>query len=117
MGKVEELLNKSSEIMKKSLAGLDYDKYETNNISFDYESIMNSVPYDISEIMKIQREFKVGGTPIYELKNINIIKKLSKPGYGAKILLKDEANNASGSFKARRASLSLSMQKNWVMRV
>ena len=108
MGKVEELLNKSSEIMKKSLAGLDYDKYETKNISFDYESIMNSVPYDISEIMKIQREFKVGGTPIYELKNINkIIKKLSKPGYGAKILLKDEANNASGSFKARRASLSL----------
>jgi threonine dehydratase len=108
MGKVEEFLKKSSIIMKKSLAGLDYDKFEKKFISFDYNELMNSVPYNINEIIKIQREFKVGGTPLYELKNINkIIKKLSKPGYGAKILLKDEANNASGSFKARRASLSI----------
>ncbi|MGB9750167.1 MAG: 2-amino-4-oxopentanoate thiolase subunit OrtB [Caldisericia bacterium] len=108
MGKVEDFLNKSSEIMKKSLAGLDYDKFETKNISFDYKALMDSVPYDINDVLKIQKEYKVGKTPIYELKNINkIVKKLSKPGYGAKILLKDEANNASGSFKARRASLSL----------
>ncbi|MGC8944018.1 MAG: pyridoxal-phosphate dependent enzyme, partial [Caldisericia bacterium] len=96
------------EIMKKSLAGLDYDKFEMKNISFDYKALMDSVPYDINDVLKIQKEYKVGKTPIYELKNINkIVKKLSKPGYGAKILLKDEANNASGSFKARRASLSL----------
>jgi len=108
MGKVEEFLNKSSQIMKKSLAGLDYDKFEMKNISFDYKALMDSVPYDINDVLKIQREYKVGGTPIYELKNINkVVKKLSKPGYGAKILLKDEANNASGSFKSRRASLSL----------
>ena len=108
MGKVEEFLKRSSEIMKKSLAGVDYDKFEMKNISFDYESLMSSVPYDINEIIKIQREYKVGGTPLYELKNINkIVKKLSKPGFGAKILLKDEASNASGSFKSRRASLSL----------
>lgn len=108
MGKVEDFLKKSGEIMKKSLAGLDYDKFEIKNISFDYDSLMNSVPYDINEIVKIQREFKVGGTPLYELNNINkIVKKLSKLGFGAKILLKDEANNASGSFKARRASLSI----------
>lgn len=108
MGKVEELLSKSNLIMKKSLAGLDYEKFERKNISFDYEGLMSSVPYDISDVMKIQREYKVGQTPIYELMNINkIVKKLSKPGFGAKILIKDEANNASGSFKARRASLSL----------
>lgn len=108
MGKVEEFLKKSNEIMKKCLAGLDYEKFETKNISFSYESLMNSVEYDINEISKIQNEFKVGKTPLYELKNINkIVKKLSKPGYGAKIFLKDEACNTSGSFKARRASLSV----------
>ena len=34
------------------------------------------------------------------------MRKISAPGKGARILVKDEAANASGSFKARRASIS-----------
>jgi 2-amino-4-ketopentanoate thiolase beta subunit len=44
----------------------------------------------------------------WNLKNINdLIKKLSVEGFGARIFLKDEAGNLSGSFKARRAAISV----------
>ncbi|MDD4166879.1 MAG: 2-amino-4-oxopentanoate thiolase subunit OrtB, partial [Endomicrobiaceae bacterium] len=47
-------------------------------------------------------------TPLKELKNFTkLVRKTSKPGYGARIFIKDEALNDSGSFKARRASVSV----------
>src|SRR5699024_8173311 len=47
-------------------------------------------------------------TPLIELKQINkLIRESSEEGYGAKIYVKDEACNPSGSFKDRRASLSI----------
>src|SRR5699024_2436425 len=97
---------RKNEIMKNSV-GIDYEKYEYGELSFNYEKMMQDVGYSLEDIINIQQETKVGETPIYELKNLNeLIKKNAEKGKGAKIFLKDEAANASGSFKARRASLS-----------
>lgn len=50
----------------------------------------------------------MGNTPIIELRNITVLaRKCAKPGYGARIFIKDEASNPSGSFKARRAANSV----------
>ncbi|MDZ4910490.1 pyridoxal-phosphate dependent enzyme, partial [Clostridium perfringens] len=77
-------------------------------IAFDYEKMMSSVGYAIEDIVKIQKEAKVGGTPLVELKNLTaLVRKYSKEGKGARIFVKDEAANASGSFKARRAAISV----------
>jgi cysteine synthase len=108
LGKVENLLSRAPEIMRRSLAGLDYDKFELGGIAFEYEKLMDSVPYTLDEVFSIQRECKVSGTPLFELNNVNtLVRKYARKGSGARILLKDEAANASGSFKDRRASLSV----------
>src|SRR5690554_5268273 len=103
---MHNILQRKNEIMKKAV-GIDFSKYEKDNISFDYEALMNDVEYSIDEIKKIQFENGVGNTPLKELKNLtNLVRKISKPGFGARIFIKDEALNDSGSFKARRASIS-----------
>jgi cysteine synthase len=108
MGKLDAVLARAPEIMRKSLGGLDYEQFELGGLAFDYERMMNSVPYTLTEVLHIQKESKVSGTPMFELHNINrLVKKHSEKGAGARILLKDEAANASGSFKDRRASLSV----------
>lgn len=107
----QDVMNRKNEIMKKSV-GLDYDKYELEGIGFDFELMMNDQGYDIEKIKKIQSENMVGNTPLIELKNISrYARKYAKPGYGARIFLKDEAANISGSFKARRAALSVNQAK------
>ncbi len=101
------VMSRKNEIMKKAL-GIDYDKYKITDISFDYEMMMDDVKYSISEIADIQKRSKVGNTPLYYLPNITrFVRKYAGKGRGAKIYLKDETANASGSFKARRASLSV----------
>lgn len=103
---MHNILHRKNEIMKKAVC-IDFNKYEKDNISFDYEALMNDVEYSIDEIKKIQFENGVGNTPLKELKNLtNLVRKISKPGFGARIFIKDEALNDSGSFKARRASIS-----------
>jgi cysteine synthase len=97
---------RSNEIMKAAL-GIDYDEFVTSPIAFDYEAMMARTGYTLEEIARIQRETKVGSTPLYELRNLTrAVRATSEPGRGARILVKDEAANASGSFKARRASIS-----------
>ncbi len=101
------VMARKNEIMKQAL-GLDYLQFETASLSFDYEKMMNAVGYTLEEIAHVQSQSKVGNTPLFELKNITeLVRSISRQGYGARILLKDEAANASGSFKARRASLSV----------
>ncbi len=96
-----------NEIMKKS-TGLDYDVYASSPIAFDYERMMADTGYSIEDVMRIQAETKVGNTPLFELFNLTkAVRKFSEPGKGARIFLKDEAANASGSFKARRAAVSV----------
>lgn len=105
------VMNRRNEIMKKSV-GIDYNTYEQDGIGFDYELMMNSHGYDIEKIVKIQSENMVGNTPLVELKNLTkYARKYAKEGYGARIFLKDEAANISGSFKARRAVLAVDKAK------
>jgi len=100
------VMARKNAIMKRSV-GIDYDNFAYSKISFDYERMMQEASYTLEEVMAIQREFGVGNTPLKELKNITkLVRKLAKPGKGARIFVKDEAQNDSGSFKARRASLS-----------
>lgn len=107
----DKLMANRNEIMKKSV-GLDYSKYEYEGIGFDYELLMSDHGYSIEDIREIQKENMVGDTPLVELKNITrYARKYAKKGYGARIFLKDEAANLSGSFKARRAALSINQAK------
>ncbi len=101
------VMGRKNEIMKKAV-GIDYSHFEWGKISFDYEKMMKEVGYEIEEIIKIQKEVKVGDTPLFEVKNINaLVKKYASKGKGASIFIKDEAANASGSYKARRAAISV----------
>ena len=102
----QAVMDRKNEIMKASL-GIDYDQYVQSPIAFDYERMMAETGYTHADVGRIQRETKVGETPLFELYNLTeAVRKISPPGKGARILLKDEAANASGSFKARRASIS-----------
>jgi len=101
------VMKRKNEIMKRSM-GLDYDEFKLTPLAFDYETMMNKSGYTLDKIFEIQRETKVADTPLFELKNLTeMVRKYSADGKGARIFLKDEAANASGSFKARRASVSL----------
>lgn len=101
------VMARSNEIMKTAL-GIDYSIYESGNIAFDYEAMMNDVGLSLGEIHEIQKNAGVGNTPLIELKNITeFVRKFSPTGKGARIFVKDESCNPSGSFKDRRASISV----------
>ena len=92
------------EIMK-SAVGIDYGDFESGSIAFDYERMMKETGYTLEEMQNIQYSTGVGNTPVLELKNITALaRKYAAPGKGARIFIKDEAGNPSGSFKARRAA-------------
>jgi cysteine synthase len=100
------VMARKNEIMKASL-GIDFNTYIQSPIAFAYERMMQDTGYTLEEIAQIQGETKVGNTPLYELRRLTeAVRRISDPGKGATILVKDEAANASGSFKARRASIS-----------
>lgn len=69
---------------------------------------MERVGYSLEEIRDIQSGCGVGNTPLIELKNItSLARHYASAGKGARIFIKDEAANPSGSFKARRAAVSV----------
>ena len=105
------VMGRSADIMKASL-GLDFNDFESGSVAFDYEGLMEATGYTIEEIDKIQSKTGVGHTQLLELRNITALaRKYAKPGYGARILVKDEAANASGSFKDRRAACAVAHAK------
>ncbi len=107
----EAVMSRKNEIMKKAV-GIDYTVYENDGIGFDYERMMSDSGYSLDEIVEIQKSMGVGNTPIIELKNItSLARKVSKTGKAARIFIKDEACNPSGSFKARRAATSVYQAK------
>jgi cysteine synthase len=96
-----------AELMQKSLQ-INYDDFELEGIAFDYEKMMNEAAYSMEEMIEIQSRVGVGNTPIIELKNMTeLARKYAPKGKGARIFIKDEAANASGSFKDRRAAISV----------
>ena len=100
------IMDRKAEIMRTSV-GIDYDKYITGPLSFDYEGMLSDTGYNLQTTRKIQGRTAVGNTPLVELGNLTeLARAVSGPGKGARIFVKDEAANPSGSFKDRRASLS-----------
>lgn len=98
------VMARKAEIMLKHV-GIDYSKFESGSIAFDYEKMMRETGYTLEEMQQIQYSVNVGNTPILELKNITALaRKCAAEGKGARIFIKDEAANPSGSFKARRAA-------------
>jgi cysteine synthase len=101
------VLARRTEILRRSI-GVDYGACELDGIAFDYEALLRFSGHDLAEAVQVQREAKVGGTPLLELPRLTrLVRELAPPGKGATILVKDEAANASGSFKARRAALAV----------
>ncbi len=107
----QALMGRRNEIMKAAV-GLDYSRFELGGPAFDYEAMMAAPGLDLTQIADIQHDFAIGNTPLVELKNMTALARAAAPsGMGARIFVKDEACNPSGSFKARRAALSVHMAK------
>ncbi len=102
-----EVMSRKKEILLNA-TGIDYDKFEISPVAFDYEGLMNSSGYSLEEVQQILQETGVGQTQLTELKNLtDLVRSISPPGKGGRIFVKDEAANPSGSFKDRRAALSI----------
>lgn len=100
------VMDRKNQIVQDSLK-VNYDDFKISDVAFDYERMMEETGYSIDEMIEIQSKLGVGNTPIVELKNISALsRKYAPKGKGARIFVKDEAANASGSFKDRRAAIS-----------
>jgi cysteine synthase len=103
----DAVMARKAEIMLSSL-GLDYAPFMQDPVAFDYEAMMALVPYTLDQVREIQVQSAVGNTALIELRQLTrLARKLAPKGKGARIFVKDEAANPSGSYKARRAALSL----------
>jgi cysteine synthase len=103
----EEVMARKGEIMVRAL-GMDYGQFERSPIAFDYEGMMTAHGYSLDGIRTIQRAAGVGATPLLELRNLtDLVRSIAGPGKGARLFVKDEAANMAGSFKDRRASMSI----------
>lgn len=103
----EDVMARRNEIVRDAI-GLDYEQYATGALAFDYERLLADTGYDIDTARAVQTRTAVGDTPLVELENITeLVRCVAEPGKGARIFVKDEAKNPSGSFKDRRASLSV----------
>jgi cysteine synthase len=103
----EQIMARRAEILRAS-TGLDYGRYAIGTLAFDYERLLADTGYDIAAARLVQRRTAVGDTPLVELENLTaLVRAIAAPGKGARIFVKDEAANPSGSFKDRRASLSV----------
>lgn len=108
----EAVLSRKNDILKQSL-GIDFDGFERGAVAFDYEAMLAATGYTLDRIRSVQAETSVGNTPILELRNITQLARLyAAPGMGARIFIKDEASNPSGSFKDRRAATAVYHAKN-----
>ena len=107
----DAIMARKNEIIKNAV-GMDFEKFEKPGIGFDYEAMMEATGYTIDEIRRVQSMFSIGNTPLIELKNLTeLARKCTPEGKGARIFIKDEASNPSGSFKARRACTSVYQAK------
>ncbi len=103
----EAVMGRRNQIINAAL-GLDYSQFELGPLAFDYERMMGETGYSLEQVRAIQSETGVGQTPLLELRNITrLARSVAPAGKGARIFIKDEAANPSGSFKARRAALSV----------
>ena len=103
MSAYADVMNRRTEILSKA-GGVDYDSYRRGTIAFDWEGLMSEAVGEPGAMAAIQAEAGVGNTPLLELRNLTeLVRHNAAPGKGARIVVKDEAANPSGSFKDRRA--------------
>ncbi|WP_116112062.1 2-amino-4-oxopentanoate thiolase subunit OrtB [Austwickia chelonae] len=103
----EAVMARNGDIMRAAL-GVDYDRYESGSIAFDYDALMADVGYTVDQVREAQRRVGVGDTPLLEMRNLTeLARRCTDAGLGARILVKDEQCNPSGSYKDRRASMSI----------
>lgn len=103
----EAINARKNQIMKDAMR-ISYEDFEWDGIGFDYEKMMREVGYSTEEMRQIQLDNGVGDTPLLEMRNLTALaRKYAPEGKGVRIFIKDEACNASGSFKARRAAISV----------
>jgi cysteine synthase len=101
------IMSQRDEIIRASV-GIDYAEYARGVLAFDYERLLADTGYDVERAARVQGSTAVGNTPLIELNNMTqLVRTVAKPGKGARIFVKDEAKNPSGSFKDRRAALSV----------
>ncbi len=105
------IMARKNQIIRDAV-GIDFDQFENPGIGFDYEAMMAATGYTIEELRRVQSMYSIGNTPLIELKNLTALaRKCAPEGKGARIFIKDEASNPSGSFKARRACTSIYQAK------
>lgn len=101
------VMARRTEILRRS-TGIDYEAFRRGRFAFDYEEMMARTGYSLDETRAIQAAANVGDTPLLELTNLTrLVRTMAPPGQGARLFIKDEAANPSGSFKVRRAALSV----------
>jgi threonine synthase len=106
-GSYAAVMARRDAIVQRSL-GIDYARYACGTLAFDYERLLADAGYDIEAVASLQARTAVGRTPLVELPNLTaVVRATAPPGKGARLFVKDEAANPSGSFKDRRASLSV----------
>ena len=77
------VMARRAEIMRRSV-GIDYDRYELEGgIAFDYPALAENPPYGIEDVRRIQRQNKVGDTPLLELRRLSqLVRSGAPPGRG-----------------------------------
>ena len=79
------VMARKNEIMKASL-GIDFQDFIQSPIAFDYERMMRETGFSHEDIRRIQRETKVGDTPLFELTNLTkAVRAFAGPGKGAPV--------------------------------
>jgi cysteine synthase len=105
-GRYGDVMTRRGDILRRA-TGIDYDLLQDGPIAFDYEALMGMTDYRLEDVARLQRDRGVGGTPLLELRNVTAtVRAFAPAGRGARIFVKDEAANPSGSFKDRRAATS-----------
>ena len=74
----EAVMARRPEIMKAAV-GMDYSKFESGSIAFDYEGMLASTGLTIDEVRRIQRSFSIGNTPLLEMKNLTALARKLAP--------------------------------------
>ena len=82
----QAVMDQKADIMRASV-GIDYAKYATGPLSFDYEAMLADTGYDLEAIGKIQARTAVGDTPLVELKNLTELVILVTPESGKVIVI------------------------------
>ncbi|NLD51715.1 MAG: PLP-dependent lyase/thiolase, partial [Clostridiales bacterium] len=105
------VMARRGDIMKAAV-GMDFARFESGGMAFDYEAMMAAPGLSLQDVEQIQRDYAIGNTPLIELKNLTALSRsCADSGMGARLFIKDEACNPSGSFKARRAAISVEMAR------